>query len=174
MRISLKTKVGTHYKAVWDGFNKVLFADTFPAVVNTELELYEGNKIGHQKKGFSSLLFKKFNWVSTVKDTTYNANGFAYTTNVDGVLQEVSMKHAINKYGGNSIIHDTLEYHSGSVLLDYMLAVPLKTWLYFRKSVYKKHFGEPALITTITRDEYGWKSQYQQSNHHHQICEVQF
>jgi ligand-binding SRPBCC domain-containing protein len=143
MQLHLKTKVNQDFKVVFDGFNEELFQKLAPPYPQIKLIRFDGSKPGDRIEIEMETGIKTFLWTSLI--VSENKTGSeAYFIDEGQVLptplKKWRHKHLVTASGSGAIIHDIIEYTTGSKFMDILLYPLMLLQFSYRKPIYKKEF----------------------------------
>lgn len=144
MKIHLQTPVATHYQAVLAGFNKDLFQALAPPFPRLKILRFDGSAPGDVVEiELSAGPFRR-KWTSLITEqhTTETAAWFVDEGQIlPAPLTFWRHKHLITHHGSHSVIHDQIEFNTGSKLLDLLVYPALYVQFALRGPIYRRIFG---------------------------------
>jgi ligand-binding SRPBCC domain-containing protein len=145
MRLHLQTAVQQDFKTVFEGFNEKLFLKLAPPFPKVKLIRFDGSKPGDMVAIEIRASVKTFIWTSLIIEENVAARA-AYFIDEGQVLppplKKWRHKHLVTAEDNGAIIHDIIEYSTGSKILDVLLYPIMWAQFSYRKPVYKKVFAK--------------------------------
>jgi len=145
MNLKFKTEVSSSLEQVKQGFDRTLFLQLKPPMIQLVLDRFDGCEVGHEihlRVGLPGLLQT---WVSRITFHEWVKDSWCFIDEGDRLpfpLKKWRHRHSVRALpAGGSEICDEISYSSGNEILDLILYGPL--WLSFasRASVYRRFFG---------------------------------
>ncbi len=145
MNLKFKTEVSSSLEQVKQGFDRNLFLQLKPPLIQLALDRFDGCEVGHEihlRVGLPGLLQT---WVSRITFHQFAQDSWSFVDEGGPLpfpLKKWRHHHGVrSKPSGGSEITDDITYSSGNRILDLVLFGPL--WLSFagRASVYRRVFG---------------------------------
>lgn len=144
MQLHLQTAVQQNYKTVFEAFDEKLFLRLAPPFPRVKLIRFDGSKPGDRVEVEMHTGVKTFKWTSLIVEESVTANE-AYFIDEGQVLppplKKWRHKHLVTAAGTGAVIHDIIEYSTGTVLLDTVLYPIMLAQFSYRMPIYKKIFA---------------------------------
>ena len=144
MKLTIQTSVQQSYQQVWAGFTKDLFTKLSPPFPPVKVIRFDGCLKGDIVELELNFLVFKQSWKSLITDQQ--------TTDVDIFFLDEGIKlpfflsswrhyHRIIKGSDSTIIADEIEFHTPTILTDYLLYPLLWAQFAYRKPIYRSVFN---------------------------------
>ena len=144
MQLHLRTQVKQDYLSVFNAFDESLFRKLSPPYPRLRLLRFDGSYPGDVVEVELLAGFKSFRWTSLITERSVT-DAEAYFVDegleVPPPLRHWRHKHLVTKEGNGAVIHDIIEYRTGSKALDLLLYPLMLLQFGSRKPVYKKTFN---------------------------------
>lgn len=145
MEIHLQTKVAQDYLSVFNAFDEQLFKKLSPAFPKLRLLRFDGSEPGDKVEIELQAGIGSFRWTSLITERNIS-DAAAYFVDegqeLPPPLKRWNHKHLVTKNGTGAIIHDIINFSSGSNLVDMLLYPLMRVQFGMRKPIYQKEFGK--------------------------------
>ncbi|MFT2009737.1 SRPBCC family protein [Pontibacter sp. 13R65] len=144
MQLHIRTLVKQDYLSVFDAFDERLFRKLSPPYPRLKLLRFDGSYPGDVVEVELQAGFKSYRWTSLITErvvTDTEAYFVDEGLEVPSPLRRWRHKHLVAKEGAGAVIHDIIEYSTGSKTLDLLLYPLMLVQFGSRKPVYKKMFN---------------------------------
>lgn len=150
MHVILRTAVAQPPAQVMAGFTRELFVALAPPFPRLRVLRFDGCLTGDQVEIELDTLVKRLPWTSLIVDHGQLLDGTLFFVDEGRVLPPPLRywrhRHLIQPGpNGGSVIVDDLEYRSGSRALDVLLRPAMWAQFAWRRPIYRRWFGQPAL-----------------------------
>ncbi|WP_066832830.1 SRPBCC family protein [Rufibacter ruber] len=145
MKLHIQVPVAQHYKAVLQAFNRDLFKALSPPFPQLKILRFDGSHPGDRVE--VALVAGPFSrrWTSLITERQESENAVWFVDEGQELPAPLTFwrhQHLVTHHGTHSIIHEKIEYRTGSKLLDLLLYPVLYAQFALRAPVYKRVFGK--------------------------------
>ncbi|WP_181309002.1 hypothetical protein [Rufibacter sp. XAAS-G3-1] len=147
MKLYLQIPVAQEYRAVLEGFTVDLFRALSPPFPRLKILRFDGSFPGDRVEVELQAGPLKRRWTSLITQREVTAHEAWFVDEgqeLPSLLKYWRHKHLITRAGTHSIIHEQIEYRTGSRVLDALLYPILYAQFSARGPVYRKFFGKVA------------------------------
>ncbi|MBC3539460.1 hypothetical protein ACFSC6_18215 [Rufibacter sediminis] len=145
MKLHLQTPVAQHFRAVLEGFTVDLFKALSPPFPTLKILRFDGSFPGDRVEVELQAGPIKRRWTSliTEREVTEREAWFVDEgQELPAPLKYWRHRHLITQEGPHSVIHELIEYRTGSRVLDLLLYPVLYAQFAARGPVYRRIFGK--------------------------------
>lgn len=147
MHLHLQTPVKQHYQRILAAFEEDLFRALSPPFPRLNILRFDGSQPGDriEVELVAGPLLRRWTSLITEREITPQAAWFVDEgQELPAPLTFWRHQHLITHEGNHSLIHEVIEYKTGSKVVDALLYPFLYAQFKLRKPVYQRIFGKPA------------------------------